>query len=122
MVPLRRLPLRQKLPLMMSALTAGALIVAVALAYIEVRGTARSAAEARLRSVRIEILDLFAPGLETRRQTEEAVARSATVLEALRGATPDSVALADELAVLRTAADGNLPVLLVAADDRTVFT
>jgi signal transduction histidine kinase len=121
MLAFRGLSLRQKLPLLVSTLTGGALLVAGGLAYIEVRGAARSAAESRLRSATVELVDVLAASLETRAAIEAGVTVSPRVLAALRGAPTDSAALAAELAAVRTAADGNLPVVLIAANDSTVF-
>jgi signal transduction histidine kinase len=121
MVSLRGLPLRKKLPLLVATLTAGALVLAIALAYVEVRQTAQVAMEARLRSLAVEIKDLLVTVLGTRGAVEERVAASRTVLAALQGRA-DSAALQQELGSLRTPADGNLPVALVGADDRVVFS
>jgi signal transduction histidine kinase len=122
MASLRGLPLRKKLPLLVATLTASALVIAIALAYVEVRRTAQAATEARLRSLAVEINDLIATGVETRRGLEDRVAGSRAVLAALRGGAPDSASLAQELGTLRTAADGELPVALVGADDRVIFS
>ena len=122
MVAIRSLSLRQKLPLLVSAITAGALLVAGALAYVEVRGAARAAAESRLRSATFELVDLFVSSLAARAEIEQGVTRSPLVRAALRGSAPDSTALVAELAQIRAPVDGDLPIVLVAANDSTVFT
>jgi signal transduction histidine kinase len=122
MLAFRSLSLRQKLPLLVSTLTAGALLVAGALASIEVHQAARAAAESRLRTATVELVNLLANTVETRGELEAAIARSPRVLSAVRGAPIDSAALANELDTVRTAADATLPIHLVAANDSTVFT
>jgi signal transduction histidine kinase len=119
---IKSLSLRTKLPLLVSAVAIGGMIAAIVFAYVEVRGTARAAMDTRLRSLSVELTDLIQTGLDTRRTTEDRIAGSARVIATLRGATPDSSALAQELGQLRTNADRDLPVLLIGADDRTLFT
>jgi signal transduction histidine kinase len=122
MASLRSLSLRRKLPLLVSGLTGGALLVAGALAYLEVRSANREAAEARLQSLSTDMVDLLQASLSSRATLEQTAARSPTIVAALRGTPSDSAALTAELAALRGGGEAGLPVLLVGRDDRTVFT
>ena len=122
MAILGHLSLRQKLPLLVSGVTAGALAIAGTLAYVEVRGAALAAAETRLQSVALELADLSTAGTETRSNLEREVAVSTEVQAVLLGAPLDSAGLTSELARLRTTADGSLPVMLLAADGTPIFS
>jgi signal transduction histidine kinase len=113
--PLRRLTLRQKLPLFLIGLTATALLVAGVVAWGEVRTAARSEAETRLRATGRQIADISRPGQETRVQLETEVGRSLAVRMALAG-RPDSAALVDVLDTLDIANDGSIPIELWSAE------
>jgi signal transduction histidine kinase len=123
MASIRSLSLRRKLPLLVSTLTAGALVVAGTLAYVEVRGSAIQAVEARLAAVTAELANASSTAQAGRLARDSVLARSPVVLDALRGRVPDSAALAAELATLRAAGvEENLPVMLIGPDDRTIFS
>ena len=115
----RGLSLRRGLPLLVSSLTAVALTVAGALAYVEVRTAALAAAEARLRAVSLELADFSAATVDSRLETEREVTSSREVQAAVRGSVTDSAALTTRLMRLPGAASG---VLLLSADRTPVFT
>ena len=120
---LRRLSLRQKLPLLVCSLTSGALMVAGGLAYFEVRSTARAAAQSRLQAVAHQLSEISTTGVSTRRLLEEDVGQSEPVQRALIHRHVDSLAVAQELNQLRTqASDRSLPVHLLGSDGSVLFT
>jgi signal transduction histidine kinase len=114
------LSLRRKLPLLVSALSVGALVLAGTLAYLEVRGASRAAAEARLESLTLEFRTLLEGAVESRIQLEESVIASPLVRDALSGSALDTAALLVLLDSLRAPADAGLPVLLLDADGGTI--
>jgi hypothetical protein len=87
MASIRSLSLRRKLPLLVSTLTAGALVVAGTLAYIEVRGSAIQAVEARLAAVTAELANASSVAQAGRLARDSVLSRSPVVLHA-RGAAP----------------------------------
>ncbi len=121
---IRRLSLRQKLPLLVCSLTGGVLVVAGTLTYIEVRATSMAAASARLQAVAEQLSELSSTGLANRRLLEEEVGQSEAVQRALTRELLDTTAVTEALARLRTgvAADRDLPIHLFAADSSVVFT
>jgi signal transduction histidine kinase len=120
---LRRLSLRQKLPLLVCCLTSGALVVAGGLAYYEVRATSIAAASSRLEAVAHQISELSTQNVAARAALEEEVGQSDAVQLALIRGYVDTVAVTRELNRLRaSAADRNLPVHLVGADGGFLFT
>ena len=120
MVPLRRLSLRHKLPLLVTAITAGALVIGGTLAYVEIKTANRAAAEARLRQVQADLTGLNDAGTQARAALEERIASSALVRAALRGAPLDTGNLFVLLDSLRTGPDGPLPVRIVRPDGTIV--
>jgi signal transduction histidine kinase len=121
---IRRLSLRQKLPLLVCSLTGGVLVVAGTLTYFEVRATAMAAASTRLQAVAEQLSELSSVALANRRLLEEEVSQSEAVQRALTGERLDTAAVTETLARLLTgvAADRDLPIRLLAADSSTVFT
>jgi signal transduction histidine kinase len=118
--PLRRLSLRQKLPLFLIGLTTTALVVAGLVAWGEVRTAARAEAESRLRATAREIADLSLPQQQDRIRREARVGTDPAVGAALAGRV-DSVALVVALDSLDVSSDGPLPIELWSADRRRVF-
>jgi len=118
----RGLSLRHRLPLFVSGLTAGALLIAGTLAYLEVRSASRAAAELRLMSVSSQLLRLLATAVETRRSIEERVAGSPAVIGFLRGDSVPPGELAVLLDSLRTDGDAGLPVSLRNLSGQPVFS
>jgi len=121
---IRRLSLRQKLPLLVCSLTGGVLLVAGTLTYFEVRSTSMAAASARLQAVAEQLSDLSSVALANRRLLEEEVGQSEEIQRALTGERVDTAVVTDALARLLTdvAAERDLPIRLLAADSSTVFT
>ena len=119
MAPLRNLPLRRKLPLIVAGLTAGALVAAATLAYVEVRGAALATAEARLGSIVSELQGLTAANQAQRSELERRITESRLVAAALDGAPLDTAALAELLDSLRTDIEAGLPVTIVRPDGST---
>lgn len=122
MTPLNGLSLRQKLPLLASTLTVGALLVAGALAYHEVRQTAVSAAEARLTSLTEQLTTTFDEELRNDVELQEWVASSREVRDALTTLRVDTADLTLVLDSLRDGASGSLPVSVLGSDGSSVFT
>ena len=118
---LRNLSLRRKLPLLVSGLTAAALLAAFTLAYLEVRNATVVAAEARLSSIVAELGTLTVAAQTARDQLGRRVAESSEVSAALRGQRVDTAALVALLDTLRGPNDTGLPVSIVRADGTTVF-
>jgi hypothetical protein len=104
-----------------SVLTACTLLLAGALAYVEVRSAARAAAEARLSSLGQQLVGLIVANLEPRREMEERLSRAAALQAALAGRPVDSLALAEALGEFRTGQEENLQVLLISAEGRQLF-
>jgi signal transduction histidine kinase len=121
MLSLRNLSLRRKLPLLVSCLTAGALLIAGGLAYLEVRRSALAAAESRLESIVSELGTITAVGQATRIALEQRVAGSSEVRAALRGSTFDTLALSRTLDGLRSETDLGMPVSIVRLDGSVAF-
>src|SRR5688572_7665561 len=118
----RGLSLRQKLPLLISGLSVVALLAGGLLAYYEVRGSVRDAAESRLQSLTREFVALTQTTLTTRVGLEDRVVASPAVRAAVTGRVPDSAGLSGLLESLRTNSDGNLPVAVLDADGQPTFT
>lgn len=113
--------LRQKLPLLVSLLSVGTLLLAGVLAYGEVRGSARAAASSRLFSAAHELADLSAVSVESRQALEDSVAGSRPVRRALAGSPVDTAALISTLRRLDGAGSEELPVELRDATGRIAF-
>ena len=120
-MPLRNLSLRRKLPLLVSGLTAGALVLAGALAYLEIRGAAIAAAEARLESIVSELGTLTMATQTARTALEQRVTTAPEVRAALRREAFDTVALEALLGSLRTPNDAGMPVSVVRRDGTAAF-
>jgi signal transduction histidine kinase len=118
----RNLSLRRKLPLLVSGLTAGALLAAGTLAYFEVRSISVTAAEARLLSLVSELGTLTVATQAARDALEDSVARAPVVRAVLRGETVDSARLSEFLDTLRGPNDGAMPISIVKRDETVVFT
>ena len=110
------LSLRRKVPLLVSSLAAGALLIAGWLAYEEVRGAAWAAAVSRLESIAQQLVELSAANDSEHDGIAVEVVASQEVQRALRGLPTDTLRLTEELDRLRTYSDGNLPVRLLTAD------
>ncbi|HET9949312.1 MAG TPA: hypothetical protein VFQ22_10360, partial [Longimicrobiales bacterium] len=121
MPALRGLSLRQTLPLLVFGLTAGALLIGGTLAYLEVRGAAIAAAEARLTSVAQQLAAQAAANQATQIALEERVAASPEVRAALRGLAFDSARLGTLLDSLRSGSSEGLPVTLLRPDGTVAF-
>jgi signal transduction histidine kinase len=119
---LRNMSLRRKLPLLVSGLTGAALLAAGALAYLEVRRAAVTAAEARLSSVVSELSALTVATQAARVELEQRVAAAPEITAALGGQPFDSARLSGILDTLRTPNDAGMPVSIVRRDGSTVFT
>ena len=115
------LSLRRKVPLLVSSLAAGALLIAGWLAYEEVRGSAWTSAQSRLESISQQLVELTAANEAERDLIAAEVVESPEVRRALRGLPADTLRLAGALDRLRTYSDGNLPVRLLTADGQTVL-
>lgn len=116
------LSLREKLPLVGSALIGGALLVAGTLAYLEVRRAAHSEAQDRLGSLSSELVSLYQADIEERAELREAITASREVRDALSTARVDTADLTLALDSLREPSDRNLPVALVGAHRSTIFS
>lgn len=118
----RGLSLRQKLPLLVSALTGGALVVAALLAYAEVRTTVAAAAASRLDAVAHQLSDLVSTSVNARRLMEQEVAGSEVVRNALVLGLVDGEGLVEELEPLRASQNEDLPVALLDQEGRPLQT
>jgi hypothetical protein len=118
---LRNLSLRRKLPLLVSGLTAAALVAAGTLAYLEVRNAAVAAAEARLSTVVAELGTLTVAAQTAREELEQTVAAAPQVRAALRGQRVDTTRLTALLDTLRGPNDAGMPVALVRRDGTFAF-
>ena len=118
---LRNLSLRRKLPLLVSGLTAGALVLAGAFAYLEIRGAAITAAEARLESIVSELGTLTIANQAARAAVEQRVTTAPEVRAALRGEIVDTLVLEELLGSLRTPADTGMPISIVRPDGTVAF-
>jgi signal transduction histidine kinase len=119
---LRGLSLRQSLPLLVSGFTAGALLVAGTLAYVEVSRAARAAAEARLENIAIELARLNEVSQAERVALEERVANARVVRAAARGLWTDTTALVTMLDSLRGPSDGGSPISVMNGDGVPLFS
>jgi signal transduction histidine kinase len=130
--PLRRLSLRQKLPLFLVGLTAVTLAAAGFLAWGDVRGATRAAGEARLEGTARELADLARANSANRANLEREVGRDPAVQAALRGshgeegstdgeATPADTPARAALQRLAVASDSGLAIELYAADRHRVI-
>ena len=119
---LSNLPLRRKLPLLVAALTAGALIASETLAYLEVRGSALTAAELRLSSIVSELESLTAANQAQRGAVEQRIVQSPLVRAALRNEPLDTAALALVLDSLRTDIEEGLPLQILRSDGSVAFS
>jgi hypothetical protein len=118
---LRNLSLRRKLPLLVLGSTAGALVLAGALAYVEVRTAAIEAAEDRLASIVSDLTALMTVNLTNRASLEQRIASAPVVRAALSGTPLDTAALAGLLDSLRTPSEVGMPISLVREDGSVVF-
>jgi signal transduction histidine kinase len=116
------LSLRHKLTLFASGLAVGALLIAAALAYLEVRNSSRLAAEVRLESAPARLAGLLGPLLVARRDQEERIGSAGPMRAALAGRPFVPGELAVVLDSLRTQADGGLPVVVLGPDGEVVFS
>lgn len=121
-VTTKGLSLRQKLPLLISTLTAGSLIVAGTLAYLEVRQTATRSAEVRLTSISEDIRELTTGAVESRQEVERAVAASRPMQQALSGRGVDSADLEIALEDLRPSGEESLPLFVLDAEGVPIFS
>ena len=93
------------------------------MAYFEVRSTARAAAAARLEAVAHQITEITISQNAARHALEEEVGQSDAVRDALLHGRVDTLALAQELSLLRsTASDGTLPTILLLPDGTPLFS
>lgn len=113
--------LRQKLPLLASTLTVGALLIAGTFAYVEVRRAAVTSAETRLTSLTGELAALLEASIDRRMELQQQLVSAREVREALTGARVDTADLTLVLDSLRRDADGSLPVSVVRPDGTSVF-
>lgn len=122
MTLIRDLPLRRKLPLLVTGLTAGALLASGTLAYLAVRRSALTAAEARLSSIVSELESLTTANQAERGEMERGLAASPVVRATLEGAPVDTARLIALLNTLRSDAEEGLPIQLVRADASVAFS
>ncbi len=123
MDPLPSASLRQRLTLVLAGVMMAVLVLTVAIAYTEVRYSARMAAGERLKSVAEQLAGLVEAGSEQRLGLVEELAAEPAVRSVLAGSPPtDTARLVEELSQLRTEPDSGLVVEVWNAHRRRVFS
>jgi len=106
------LPLRYKLPLLISVLLAALVAACVIVAYHEVRESAMRAANERLQRIASDLAQLTRSGTGARQTTIARVTGQPALIAALQNRQVDDSAALRVLRQLRTAQDSSLPIEL----------
>lgn len=116
----RGLSLERKLPLLIGGLVACALLATLALVYYELRTSAVEAAADRLVNVTRQLETLLEGTVQARRTAYEQAAAAPAVRGLAEGSSSDMDAVRTALEELRGPADGELPIILVGSNGRTI--